>query len=359
MGDWEREKVGVIPVKNLWLLMLYASDYRYLSEHLSDSTDYDALELVGRVMCDLLEQRVRRELSKSFVDRHNERSRVRGRIDALKSERTMSLQRGKVWCNYEEVSVDYPRNQFVLSALDWVQTLTSNVALQSRCRSLTHYLHQLGVSKVSGRNKYRIAEDRFGRHEAEDRKIAELADLIHNMMLIGESEGNHLLPMPVKQEQWVRKLFEKAVAGYYKLSLPSKGWTVISGKQLRWQVEKQSARISTLLPMMEVDIQLDNPKLEQRIIIDTKFTNIVTKGRYDNTTFKSGYIYQIYSYIMSQLRPDDNLSQNASGMLLHPSIGVDYDEFALIQGHQVRFCTVDLMASPWKIERRLRELVQP
>lgn len=358
MSNWEREKVGIIPVKNLWLLMLYASDCRYLAEHLADSeaSQHDALELVGKVLCDLLESRMRRELSKSFINRKNELNRVRGRIDVLQSERKMSLYRGKVVCHFEEVSVDTARNSYTLNALQKIQKITQNKNLLVRSRAISQQLKQLGISDtlVVG---YSPFSERFGRHENEDRKIIQLAELIHSMMLISESMGSKLLPKPEKQEQWVRKLFEKAVSGFYKLALPRQGWKVSSNKQLRWQVEQESTLIPSLLPTMELDIQLDHHQLKQRIVIDTKFTNIITKGRFDNTTFKSGYIYQLYAYIMSQKKEQDLLSLASSGMLLHPSVGEHYDEVVTIQGHQLRFCTVDLMAKPSEITKRLESLI--
>ncbi|MEZ9540470.1 5-methylcytosine-specific restriction endonuclease system specificity protein McrC [Vibrio sp. 10N.286.48.C11] len=358
MSNWEREKVGIIPVKNLWLLMLYASDCRYLAEHLADSeaSHHDALELVGKVLCDLLESRMRRELSKSFINRKDELNRVRGRVDVLQSERKMSLYRGKVFCHFEEVSADTARNRYTLNALQKLQKLTKNKNLLVRSRAISHQLKQLGISDIQVVG-YSPSSERFGRHEIEDRKIIQLAELIHSMMLISESMGSKLLPKPEKQEQWVRKLFEKAVAGFYKLTLPKQGWKVSSNKQLRWQVEQESTLIPSLLPTMELDIQLDHHQLKQRIVIDTKFTNIVTKGRFDNTTFKSGYIYQLYAYIMSQKKEQDLLSLASSGMLLHPSVGEHYDEVVTIQGHQLRFCTVDLMAKPSEITKRLENLI--
>lgn len=358
MSSWEREQVGIIPVKNLWLLMLYASDCRYLSEHLatSESMQHDVLELVGTVLCDLLESRMKRELSKSFINREGELNRVRGRIDALQSERKMSLYRGKVFCHFEEVSIDTTRNRYTLSALQKLQKLTKKSDLLVRSRALSQQLKQLGISEIQVVG-YSPTTERFGRHENEDRKIIQLAELIHSMMLISESMGSKLLPKPEKQEQWVRKLFEKAVAGFYKLTLPKQGWEVSSNKPLWWQVEQNSALIPSLLPRMELDIQLENIQLNQRVVIDTKFTNIVTQGRFGNTTLKSGYIYQLYTYIMSQKKEQDPLSLASSGILLHPSLGDHYDEVVTVQGHKLRFCTVDLMSKPNEITERLESLI--
>ena len=61
----------------------------------------------------------------------------------------------------------------------------------------------------------------------------------------------------------------------------------------------------------------------------------------------SGHIFS------SQERDGDRISFDSSGLLLHPSVGEDVDEFAVIQGHRIRFATVDLAADSTAIRARL------
>lgn len=109
---------------------------------------------------------------------------------------------------------------------------------------------------------------------------------------------------------------------------------------------------------MRTDIILDAPD-GSRIVIDTKFTTIVSKGWYREESLKTGHLYQIYAYLRSQERPDHTTSpwNSAAGILLHPTIDKGFDETVTIQGHQVRFITVDLSERPRAIRRALREIV--
>ncbi len=77
---------------------------------------------------------------------------------------------------------------------------------------------------------------------------------------------------------------------------------------------------------------MDRVQSGRRIVIDTKFTFIVTSGWFREETLKSGYIYQIYAYLRSQVGKGDSLSDSASGLLLHPSVGSMVDEIVIIQG---------------------------
>ena len=86
---------------------------------------------------------------------------------------------------------------------------------------------------------------------------------------------------------------------------------------------------------------------------------IVTSGWYRDETLRSGYVYQIYAYLRSQVGRGDLLADNASGLLLHPSIGEMVDEAVAIQGHTIRFATVDLTASTDEIRRQLLKYSEP
>jgi 5-methylcytosine-specific restriction enzyme subunit McrC len=109
---------------------------------------------------------------------------------------------------------------------------------------------------------------------------------------------------------------------------------------------------------MRTDIILDAPD-GHRIVIDTKFAAIVSKGWYREESLKSGYLYQIYIYLRSQERPDDMASpwNSAAGILLHPAIDKSFDEAVTIQKHQIRFVTVDLSERPQAIRHSLRGIV--
>ena len=106
--------VGRIPVRNLWLLMLYASDlFRQIGRKkvsVEDNPD-DIPDLVAEILAHAVEDRLYRNLSSGFRQREAELSRVRGRIDLLTTERHQLLARGKVACRFEELTIDTPRNR--------------------------------------------------------------------------------------------------------------------------------------------------------------------------------------------------------------------------------------------------------
>ena len=55
----------------------------------------------------------------------------------------------------------------------------------------------------------------------------------------------------------------------------------------------------------------------------------------------------------SQVGCGDPLADSASGLMVHPSVGTMIDETVVIQGHPLRFATVDLAAKPADIRAQL------
>ena len=191
---------------------------------------------------------------------------------------------------------------------------------------------------------------------SDDLLMVTLARLIFDLVLPTEDAGDHALTCVEKDVRLVRHLFEKAIGNFYAAELLTSGWKVHPGKHLNWQVEDATPGIADILPGMVTDIILEHAVHGRRIIIDTKFTAVFGSSPHRFAVLKSGYIYQLYAYLRSQERTDDPLSLMASGMFLHPTVDVDLDETARIQGHEIRFVTVNLTAPTAEIVQRLRTI---
>ncbi len=351
--------VGRIPVRNLWLLMLYASQlFRKLNHGkiaVEDNPD-DIPDLVAELLAHAVEHRLRRNLSFGYQSKKAVLGRVRGHVDLLTTERRQLLARGRVACRFQDLTVNTPRNCFVRAALDKIATIVLRPDLAHRCRTLAGSLKQIGVTGEKP-SRTEVFADRLGRHDSADQLMVEAAHLAFELSLPTETTGDRLLALPDREITWVRRLYEKAVAGFYDVVLSGSGWHIDAGKSINWLIERKSEGIDRILPKMRTDVILDHNGTGRRIVIDTKFTSIVTKGWYREDTLRSGYVYQIYAYLRSQESDGDLLTSNASGLLLHPSIDEMVDETVVIQGHAIRFATVDLGTSSCLIREQLLRVV--
>ncbi len=351
--------VGRIPVRNLWLLMLYASDlFRTRGADVVgvEKAPDDLPDIVAEILAHAVQERQRRRLSLNYEPRSAALNRVRGRIDVLNTERRQLLARGLVSCKFDELTVDTPRNRFVRAALEQIARMVTVRELARRCRKLANDFKQMGVSG-SPPTMREMCCDRYGRHDAGDQHMVAAAKLVFEMALPMETCGAHMLPIPDREERWARKLFERAVTGCYRAVLETRGWKVKAGRRLRWQVDWNSDGANRILPSMQADITLDNPRVSRRIVIDTKFNSLLTSGWYREESLRSSYLYQIYAYLRSQVGQGDDLADVAEGVLLHPSVGECIDETVIIQGHRIRFVTVDLTASTSSVRDGLLSVV--
>lgn len=352
--------IGRIPVRNLWLLMLYASDlFRDLEKAkvAVEDNPNDIPDLVAEILCHRVERRIQRNLSYGYQSRETILGRVRVSIDILNTERHRLLDRGKVACRFDELTINTVRNRYVRAALERISPIILRKDLAHRCRSLAASLRRMGVTGERP-NRGEVSIERFGRHDAEDQPMVAAAHLAFNLALPTEAAGAKHLSSPERDTAWVQKLYEKGIAGFYNVVLSKSGWRVDAGRTIGWQIEGKSLGMDKILPSMRTDIILDHSNSGRRIVIDTKFNSIVTSGWYREETLRSGYVYQIYAYLRSQEGSGDPLAENASGLLLHPSVGDTVTETVVIQNHEIRFATVDLGATPREIREQLLQVLE-
>lgn len=351
--------IGRIPVRNIWLLMLYASDLFRIKgtdgTGLEETPD-DLPDMVAEILAHAVEERQRRRLSLGYRTRAAAINRVRGRIDVLTTERHQLLARGLVACRFDELTIDTPRNRFVRAALELISRLARRAELVHRCRKLVNDMKSMGVSGTPPTPR-EMSADRFGRHDVDDQYMVAAAKLAFDLALPTETSGAHILPLPNREERWARKFFERAVGGFYDVVLSPQGWRVGTGGTLAWQIGWSTPGIDRILPSMRTDIVLDHLETGRRIVIDTKFNSILTSGWYREESLRSGYLYQIYAYLRSQAGSGDPSADEAEGLLLHPSLGESVDETVVIQGHRIRFMTVDLTATTSTIRKELLQVV--
>ena len=96
----------------------------------------------------------------------------------------------------------------------------------------------------------------------------------------------------------------------------------------------------------------------RRIVLDTKFTNALKPRPHGGLGFDSAHIYQLYAYLRSQSGIEDAMADGAEGVLLYPAVDEVMEEVVTIQGHRLRFVTVDLSAPSATLREALLDIVR-
>ena len=91
------------------------------------------------------------------------------------------------------------------------------------------------------------------------------ARLAFELALPTELSGTNVLPLPDREERWARLLFERAVGGFYDVTLSRHGWRVSTGKRFDWQIERRTSNVDSILPTMKTDVILEHGDSNRRI----------------------------------------------------------------------------------------------
>ncbi|MCE5290224.1 MAG: hypothetical protein LLG14_13450 [Nocardiaceae bacterium] len=351
-----------VPVRSMWFLLIYASELlAELREPerdkvLAGERDNDLLDAIAEVLVVEVEQRLRHQLTLHYRPRRADLDRVRGRIDHLRTVTRRLSDQGRIACRFEELSVDSPRNRFIAHTLLYAAPAVIRKELAQRCRNAAFRMHRLGVGAVEP-SRSELSRDRLAHHDAADRRMLDAAHLLREMAIPFHAQGAVDLPALLDDAGKHRKLFEAAVRGFLRYTLSSKGW-IVGARILHWPSNTPSQ--TGYLPVMKTDVTLDNPSTHRRIVIETKFTDALV-SRENKITVDSAYLYQLYTYLASQTGQGDALANNAEGVLLFvkTSERPDFNEETEIQGHRMRFMSVDLAATPAEIRTRWLQCLTP
>ncbi len=355
-----------IPVRSMWFLLIYASELLAQLRQperdriLAGERDNDLMDAIAEVLVVEVEQRLRHQLTLHYRTRHADLDRVRGRIDHLRTATRRLSDQGRIACRFEELSVDSPRNRFIAHTLIYAAPLIIRKELAQRCRNAAFRMHRFGVGAVEP-SRSELSRDRLAHHDAADRRMLDAAHLLRDMAIPFHARGPLDLPTLLDDAGKHRKLFESAVRGFFRYTLSGKGWSVGS-RILQWSSGPLPK--TGYLPVMKTDVTLDNPAIQRRIVIETKFTDALVWGLAvggKEPTVSSGYLYQLYSYLASQTGLGDPIADAAEGVLLfiQTTTTQPFTEETEIQGHRMRFMSVNLGATPAEIRTRWLQCLTP
>ena len=347
-----------IPVRNLWLLMLYASelfaDHADIRQAGLEASPDDLLDLVAEVLVDATEHRLHRPLSRRHLTHRDDLTRVRGRIDHLQTHERSLLARGRVACRYDDLSVDHLLNRVIVSALTAAERGCTDPALRERAAAAHRTFSWSGVSDRAV-STVEAASLVLGRNDEAERRCVSAARLLLQMSLLTEDAGSERAITPRRDIARWRKLYETAVRGFFHAVLPEPWQVRLSQEQHRWPLQSASEGMAQLMPTMETDVVLRRPG--QRIIIETKFTSPTSvHAQFGTPAFKRDHLFQLQTYLTTLTRvPGEELA----GVLMYPQVDNPVDMNATVGEHTIRVKTVDLAGSNAKIRNELMSVVDP
>lgn len=347
-----------IPIRNLWYMLLYAWNEPRVTQQWK--AEVDAAPTLDALLADILsktlQQRMRIGLGRSYVDDHAMIRGIRGRIDFPRSLRQLAFQHGRAHCHFQTFSPNTTANQIIRTTLmrlaqigRFGPTCEAAVELRQRLRRLVQDLDTIELIEL---NVDLIRREQLLRHDADYRLMLTICHLVQQRQMPTESAGSESLVGLDRDAMTLWRVFERFVANFCRLHLTD--WIVSPQAKLSWPIDGPSGYV----PAMNPDVALEHKMLGTVVVLDTKFTaKSLVAGQWGNLTFNRDHLYQIYAYLRTQEQESDK-HREATGILLYPTTKQKLSEAIAVQGHRIRWETIDL-AQPWKeIEQELMQLIQ-
>ena len=355
-----------IPVRNWWHMLLYAWDLVDLSGLFDAKWERapDLRALLTQILAELTNRQIRRGLRGDYVDRSEALKTVRGGIDFNRTLSDLLLYKGQLHCEYQEYSLNVPRNQIIATTLQRQMRRGFEKINNDRRREVMDDVERLvrmmaDIGDV-GLSRSLIATEmrKLGANEREYKLMLRICEMLYEPRMPQDSEDER----GESFRNWTRhrrnEIFERFVANFYILRLSGRSWRVSTQLTQRWHVTSDDDENGLGLPIMRPDIVLTSRDGSKRIVIDTKWYGSVTSGYYGSITVNSANLYQMYAYLASQDHESD-AHRTATGVLLYGQTKEGERKLRTrIEEHPFWVETLDLTQDWEEIEDDLKRLVE-
>ncbi|MGJ8639815.1 MAG: 5-methylcytosine restriction system specificity protein McrC [Opitutaceae bacterium] len=338
-----------IPVENIYYLLCYAWDQLDQGEltHI-DSEKCDTLQdLFAKVLTEGTQRLIKQGFHRSYIETQEETTSLRGRIAFAPSLRQLSWTKGRMVCEFTELSYDTLPNRILKTTLrNLLFTQGIDSKRKDEISGILHHLHEVSPVRISSKLFRRIQYHQNLRYY---RFLMNICELVHESLIPSEGNAESQFRDFLREHQKMAAMFEEFVRNFYKRESHFK----VGKSTYHWQGFDGDEAAKALIPTLNTDVELVSGN--ELTIMDCKFYHdAFTKNR-DVQRFKTANLYQLYAYIMNRQLKEPELK--ISGMLLYPEADESFCHRFELQGHQICIASVNLN-QPWQeIHKELLALV--
>jgi 5-methylcytosine-specific restriction enzyme subunit McrC len=347
-----------IPIRNLWYILLYAWREPPPVGSIGGS-DFEKAPTLDGLLCSMLgrlmQQRLRIGLGRNYKDRSEVLSMIRGKLNFSESIKRTTFEKGKAFCQYQDFSINVPRNQIIRTTLMRMVQLGDFGIDDSFARETRQMLRM--VSKImDGIDFIELQLDsihriQLSRNDRDYRIMLAICELFLQRNMPINIAGQLRLPEFERRKLTMYQIFEDFISNFYRYHL--RDWNVLPQKTINWHVQKGNQ----YLPDMRPDLVLIEKDTNRIIILDTKYASPIVQNRWGGEKFQSSHMYQMYAYLKTQESHSEYHSR-AQGILLYPTNRTaNTNEKMVIENHEISIRSIDL-SNPWQdIERDLIQMI--
>jgi 5-methylcytosine-specific restriction enzyme subunit McrC len=341
-----------IPIENIYYLLCYAWNKLEAKDRVAVSgDDYTTLiDLFAKVLINATKMLLKRGICKSYVDKTEGIAGVKGKLEFSQTLKRNLHHKQKTICTFDEFSENILLNQILVTTLFLLLRIRNvDQLLKQEVKSLLWKIPGIQEINLSRADFQKI---RLNRNNHFYHFILNVCQIIFENTLPSEEKGEYIFSDFTRDDSKMNRLFEAFIKNFYQIELHNR--YNVRSESISWQFDSDERESFSYLPQMLTDITLEND--EEKIIIDAKYYREAMSVYYDKEKIKSANLYQLFSYLLN--KEDNNKKTNqATGVLLYPTIEKEYDLQFRYQNHPIRIKTLNL-DTHWKnIERRLKDII--
>jgi 5-methylcytosine-specific restriction enzyme subunit McrC len=335
-----------IPIKNLYYMLCYA--WGYLAEkdlaNIALGDEKDMKHLLTRILLLKLRSLIKRGFYREYRSNKEEISTLRGRILFQESINDFSFKRGKMHCEFEDMSHDILHNQIIKSTL-YLLLNSSNLEakLKDQVYQLYPYFGEINLVNLDSRIFNKIKLNRSNKHY---RFVLDICRFLFESLLLHEKDEEAKFADFERDPKAMARLFEEFIRNFYKNEAPQ---FKVFRENIYWDAVGEDL---SYLPLMQTDISLETKY--RKIIMDTKYYQNALNQNQGSQKLISGNLYQLFAYLSNHKK---TRVKETMGILLYPKTGKELNLSYIVREYPVKIFTLDLNQRWQLIHDRLLEIV--
>lgn len=357
-----------IPIQNMYYILCYAWGMGEMRGKVNVGVERcDSIaNLLVHVLLNATDDLLKHGLSQGYTVYGVELDGIKGKVNIGETLKLGRYRQGRMFCNYDELSSDILANQIIYSTL-WDALKIRGLSEQNESRLLTTIRRMPQMKRIHLFDSV-FKSVRLHRNNTYYQLAINICRLLHQSLLPNESfAGKWDFTDLMDDERAMNHIFEKFLMNFYKQEC-REDYPDVGRSHIRFQLTpfgmtfaKSDDEAYRLLPVMETDVTLYNPRTKKKIILDAKYYKETLVSRYgEGGKIRREHLSQILTYVMNQENDTTPHTKDTKGILVYPTIDTELDVSYVYKdtNHIIRISTVNLNQDWQMIERRLKEIIK-
>lgn len=372
------ETIPAIPIENIYYMLSYYFKFDALNNKIKNVNNTQKFETIADLTSQILIRGVnilsKRGFAKEYILCSEALSTLKGKIDISDSIKTMSFNKKRLICLYDNFSINFYLNRIIKTAIcellkfdipKEIKERKEELKRKKELRKILHFFNEVETIEIHKIN-WNI---QYNRNNQIYRILISVCHLFIKGLLISDLPKNkENLFLNTANEKYMSTLYEKFILNYYASKFKDEIKSTAS--QIDWAIEDNNDNNDNdiknnieMLPKMQTDIMLtcmDKTKIKNKnkiLIIDAKYYSKPLKKQFDKDKIDSNNLYQIFSYVKNKSL--ENTDYEVSGMLLYAKTNknnIDINESYNMSGNKIIVRSLDLTCSFNDIAKQLNEI---